>query len=231
MKICPKCLETFPRDSAFCPFHGIVLVRSEDDWIGKTIDNRFQIVEKIGEGGMGKVYKAVQSHSERFVAIKILPANVMKDASKRRRFEREGLAVSMIQHDHIVKIYDAGESEQGNPFLAMEYLQGKSLEIAMLGGPLPVGRAVFIMKQICEALGPTHALGIIHRDLKPGNIFLVDTKDGGDFVKLLDFGIAFLTSEPRLTDKGIVIGPPEYMSPEIGSGRDSGPTSAQYSLG
>ena len=231
MKICPKCLETFPKDSAFCPFHGVILVKSEDEWIGKTIDNRFQIVEKIGEGGMGKVYKAVQSHPERFVAIKILPANAMMDASKRRRFEREGLAVSMIQHDHIIKIYDAGESEQGNPFLAMEYLQGKSLEIAMLGEPLPVDRAVDIMKQICEALGPTHALGIVHRDLKPGNIFLVNTQDGSDFIKILDFGIAFLTSEPRLTDKGIVIGTPEYMSPELVSGKPIGQASDLYSLG
>ena len=231
IKICPKCLETFPGDSAFCPFHGVVLVRSEDEWIGKTIDNRFQIVEKIGEGGMGKVYKAVQSHPERFVAIKILPANAMMDASKRRRFEREGLAVSMIQHDKIVKIYDAGECEQGNPFLAMEYLQGKALEIAMLGGPLPVERAINIMKQVCEALGPTHALGIVHRDLKPGNIFLVNTRDGSDFVKILDFGIAFLTSEPRLTDKGIVIGTPEYMSPELVTGKDMGPASDLYSLG
>ncbi|MFH1437481.1 MAG: protein kinase [Pseudomonadota bacterium] len=231
MKICPHCIEVFSDDSAFCPFHGTALEKSGDRWIGKVLNHRYRILEKIGEGGMGKVYKALQLHPERHVAIKIIPSKALKNPRTRSRFEREAKAIATIQHEHIVDIYDKGNSENAEPYIVMEYLDGEPLDDLMLKKRLSIDRIVSIMMQVCDALGPLHALGIIHRDLKPGNIILVEAEDGGDFVKLLDFGIAFLSTEPRLTETGIVVGTPEYMSPELVLAKPIGPPTDLYSLG
>ena len=248
MKICVKCRENFTDDSNFCPFDGTKLEIPDDPWVGKIINSRYQIVEKLTEGGMGKIYRGLQLYPEREVAIKILPPERLKEKTFKERFMREGMAVAMIRHEHIIEIFDAGETDEGIPYIVMEFLHGDSLEDELLKGPLSVKRAVSILIDICEALGPVHAMGIIHRDLKPGNIFLVkinrkdrngrNEKNNGnegdedeEFVKVLDFGIAFLRDQPRLTDKNLVVGTPEYIAPEIVLGGKILPQSDLYSLG
>ena len=231
MRICPHCEEIYPDDSQFCAFDGTELKKVEDPWIGKTLGNKYQIMDKIGEGGMGSIYRAVQFHPERRVAIKILPKNSLNDPTLRQRFDREGMAVAMLQHEHIVAVYDAGETADGIPYLVMEYLPGASLAQILRGGPLDAGRTAQILIQACKALGPIHAMDIIHRDLKPGNIFLLKRPPIRDFVKILDFGIAFLMDKPRLTDKGLILGTPEYMAPEQVFGKNFGPPLDLYSLG
>ena len=231
MRFCPVCHEIYPDDSSFCPFDGTQLEVPSDPWIGKTLDNRYQITWKIGEGGMGRVYGAVQFHPERRVAIKILPRDSLKDPTMRERFNREGMAAAMIQHEHIVQMYDAGETDDGIPYLVMELLRGTSLMDRIRKGPIETKGVVSILMQVCEALGPVHALGIVHRDLKPGNIFLADNGKSPDHVKILDFGIALLQDKPRLTDKNLVIGTPEYIAPEQVLGKNLGPATDLYSLG
>ncbi len=231
MKICPRCKEVYPDDSSFCPFDGKPLEKSKDKWIGRVLDNRYRITEKLGEGGMGKVYKAVQAHPRRYVAIKLISSRALKKKSTRKRFKREGMAASMIQHEHIVDIYSEGETEEGIPYLVMEFLDGQSLQTVLEKGPIPIDRTIQIMTHICAALGPTHALGIIHRDLKPGNIFLLPAGDGSDFVKLVDFGIAFFSKESRITAFGIAVGTPEYMAPEVVLCRPVTASADLYALG
>ncbi|MFH1435818.1 MAG: protein kinase [Pseudomonadota bacterium] len=231
MKICQKCFESFPDDSGFCPFDGTSLEMPDDPWIGKTVTNKYRIIERIGEGGMGIVYRAIQFHPERQVALKILSQKLLKDKAMMQRFEREAMAVAMIQHEHIVAIYDADSTEDGVPYIAMELLEGESLMDVLGRGRIDMQRAVTIVIQVCEALGPIHAMGIIHRDLKPENIFLTKTPDDGDCVKIFDFGIALLKDKPRLTEKDFVVGTPEFMAPEIITGKKITPMADLYSLG
>lgn len=231
MRFCPACHEIYPDDSSFCPLDGTQLEVPSDPWIGKTLDNRYQITRKIGEGGMGRVYRAVQLHPERQVAIKILPKDSLRKPTMRERFNREGIAAAMIQHEHIVQVYDSGETDDRIPYLVMELLEGTSLTDRIQKGPIGTKQAVSILMQVCEALGPVHALGIVHRDLKPDNIFLTHSGESTDYVKILDFGIALLQDKPRLTDKNLIIGTPEYIAPEQVLAKTIGPYTDLYSLG
>jgi serine/threonine-protein kinase len=194
-----------------------------DPYLGTTVAGRYKILSKLGEGGMGVVYLAEHVFIEKKVAIKILSEDFARKADLVTRFMQEAKAASKIGHENIIDITDFGETASGSVFFVMEYLDGSDLARHIRDhGPIELNRTVLIMNQLCRALGAAHSKGIIHRDLKPENIYLVEREGRGDFVKVLDFGIAKISSldegGSRLTRTGMIFGTPEYMSPEQARG-------------
>jgi serine/threonine protein kinase len=214
------------------------MARPQDPFIGRDILNgQFQILQKIGSGGMGSVYKALQPAMNRMVAVKILHPKLANRKDLVSRFRREARAMSHLTHPNTVKVYLYGELEDGSLYIVMEYLEGKNLNQTVRGeGPMPLERGLPILMQACSALEEAHRAGIIHRDLKPENIFI--THQGGmkDFAKVLDFGLAKVTEREMrpgsiiLTQEGMVFGTPEFMSPEQAQGKTLTPASDIYSL-
>ncbi len=194
--------------------------------IGQTLDGRYRIEKKIGEGGMGVVFAAKHLIIERPLAIKVLRREVMRDAGTIKRFEQEAKAASRIGHPNIVDVTDFGTTPEGMTYSVMEYIKGETLaRVNRHMAPLALPRIFRIASQLARALGAAHDKGIVHRDLKPDNVFLVDRDGRADFVKIVDFGIAKMqpldgnTSGARLTKVGSVFGTPEYMAPEQAAGR------------
>lgn len=206
-----------------------------DRLIGQVFAEKYLILDKIGQGGMGTVFLAQQQPIEREVAIKVLLPNLVSDESAIKRFSQEARTISKVIHPRIVTIYDFGRTQQGELFLVMEYLRGHTVaSLLHRGGPLTAGRATRIIWQTCQALEAAHAAGVIHRDLKPDNLFLTHVSDDPEFVKVLDFGLAKLADdqgEQRLTQAGKVFGTPRYMSPEQAEGRPLDFRSDIYTLG
>ncbi len=197
-----------------------------DKLVGQTLDGRYYVEKKIGEGGMGVVFSARHAVIERPLAIKVLKREVMRDTATIRRFVQEAKAASRIGHPNIVDVTDFGTTPDGMTYSVMEYVDGQTLGAAIRNSaPFPPLRAVKIAAQVSRALGAAHDKGIIHRDLKPENVFLLDRDGRTDFVKIVDFGIAKVAptpgsaAEPRLTRAGSVFGTPEYMAPEQAAGR------------
>jgi serine/threonine protein kinase len=239
MKICPQCKTSFgEQDFRACPFDGAEL-RDEshsaaDPMIGRILDGRFRIVDIIGQGGMGAVYKAVHTQMDRVCAIKLLAPVTTDREGAIARFRREAKLTSRIDSPNAVTIYDFGEAEPGLLYLAMEYIEGESLAQALEREHcLPIERVVGITNQIANALGAAHLLGIVHRDLKPANIMLSRKRGEHEVVKVLDFGIAKAVADnnnDNLTQTGFVLGTPTYMSPEQVLGEDLDVRSDVYSL-
>ncbi len=199
-----------------------------DRLVGQTLDGRYYIERKIGEGGMGVVFAARHLVLERTLAIKVLKREVARDASTIKRFVQEARAASRIGHPSIVDVTDFGTTPDGMTYSVMEYVDGTTLSATIkMSAPLNVERALPITAQIAQALGAAHAKGIVHRDLKPENVFLINRDGRRDFIKIVDFGIAKVTpvdgggapEGPRLTRAGAVFGTPEYMAPEQAAGR------------
>jgi serine/threonine-protein kinase len=210
-----------------------------EDLIGKEILGQFRILERIGKGGMGEVYKAAQPAMDRMVAIKILHEKLAARPDLVSRFRREARAMSRLTHPNTVRVFLYGQLEEtGQLYIAMEYLEGVDLaKLTRQEGPMEAGRAARIMIQVLGALEEAHGAGIVHRDLKPENILL--TAQGGlaDFPKVLDFGLAKITEQRMhpgsmvLTREGMVFGTPEFMSPEQARGETLDARSDIYSLG
>ncbi len=177
--------------------------------IGKTILH-YKIVEKLGEGGMGIVYKAQDTKLDRFVALKFLPPHISSDEVEKKRFIHEAKAASALDHPNICTVYEIDEAEDGQMFIAMACYEGESLKDRIEHGPLPIDEAIDITKQISNGLTKAHSKEIIHRDIKPANILI--TEDG--VVKIVDFGLAKLTGRTMLTKEGTTLGTAAYMSPE-----------------
>ncbi len=237
MKLCPSCGREFPDNQKFCPSDGTAL-RSKSasaDLVGQVVADRYHILKKLGEGGMGAVYLGEHVKMGRKSAIKVMAAAMAQDPDAISRFNREASNASRISHPNVCQIYDFGETPDGLIYLAMEFIEGQSLkDVIEKDGALPVQRAASILKQSADALQAAHDLGIVHRDIKPDNIMVVQGRDGSDVVKVVDFGIARAVGgdEPgqKVTKTGLVVGTPEYMSPEQLSGDKLDGRSDIYSL-
>src|SRR5215470_2326409 len=196
----------------------------------------YQILSRLGAGGMGEVYRARDNRLDRTVALKILPGEVAADAERMRRFVREAKAASALNHPHVATIYEIGEADGVN-FIAMEYVEGQTLAARINGHQLKVSEIVEIGTQIADALDEAHSKGITHRDLKPANVMLTPRGQ----VKVLDFGLAKMTravqpissdiSTQAKTEPGVVLGTVPYMSPEQALGRDVDHRTDTFSLG
>src|ERR1700678_613378 len=207
-----------------------------DPLMGTTLLNRVKIVAPIGRGGMGTVYLGEQTRLDRRCAVKVLDPALAARAGGEfgRRFLLEASVVAKIAHPHVVTVFEYGETPTGTCFIAMEYLEGRTIADELREGPLAPARAVHIAGQACRALQAAHARGVVHGDVKPANLFLVHRDDDADFVKVLDFG---LVREVRGPDSGdvpasdTILGSPRYISPEQVQGKEVDARSDVYSLG
>ncbi|AKT37221.1 serine/threonine protein kinase [Chondromyces crocatus] len=211
---------------------------TQDPYIGREVlGGKFKILQKIGSGGMGAVYKASQPDMNRMVAIKILHQKLTNRKDLVSRFRREARAMAHLTHPNTVRVVDYGELEDGALYIIMEYLEGRNLnQVVRKEGPLSVERALPVLIQACGALQEAHLQGIVHRDLKPENIFLSTNAGLKDYPKVLDFGLAKVTERElrpgsiMLTQEGMVFGTPEFMSPEQAQGKVLDARSDIYSL-
>jgi len=203
-----------------------------DPFVGKVIDGRYEIQARVGEGGMGVVYRARQMSIDRVIALKMLNAQMQGDQQWVQRFYNEAKACSRLQHPNTIRMFDFGQTQDGRLFMTMEFLDGVSLRDALQRGPLAANRVAKILIQCCASLAEAHSIGIIHRDIKPDNVFLLNMAGSPDFVKLLDFSVAKLLEGDRMkTQAGVVFGTPQYMSPEQGRGLPLDARSDLYALG
>jgi serine/threonine-protein kinase len=226
MKSCPSCQASYPTNFAVCPQDGTPLVEVGAWAEGSIIRGKYRILSKIGQGGMGAVYKALHVTFDELRAIKVISPELINDQLFLKRFQHEAIITRKLQHPNAVRVDDIDQAEDGRPFIVMEYIEGKSLrKLIEQEGAMAVPRVCSIIKQVSSALDAAHRLGMIHRDIKPDNIVLIDTPQG-EQAKVLDFGIAKLKEGRRgetggmtLTGTGVVIGTPQYMSPEQAMGK------------
>lgn len=238
MKTCPQCQIKYPEVLEFCPRDGAPLPAAagskdatQDPLLDTTIDGRYAIESRLGEGGMGVVYKARHVLIDKPVAIKILRKEAAQDTASVQRFIQEAKSASKINHSNIVDITDFGVLSDGHAYFVMEFLQGHTLAQVIQEGPLDPLRVCSIAGQVARGLHAAHTKGIVHRDLKPENIFLLEREGQKDYVKIVDFGIAKVGSGQKLTQVGMVLGTPEYMSPEQATGQETDHRVDQYALG
>jgi len=219
---CPSCGALYPADYAVCPRDATPLARGDapaDPLIGTILGDTYEVQRRLGEGGMGRVYEARHVRLGRHYAIKIMHQMFAADRDALARFRREAIAASTIQSVNVAQVFDVNATRDGQPYLVYEYIDGEDLGTLLeRDGALPIGRAVHIARQVAAGLAVAHAAGVVHRDLKPENVMLVKTADGADVAKLLDFGIAKVQQEDKLTRTGAVLGTPAYMAPEQARG-------------
>ena len=237
MKICPVCSRQYPDDIRFCQDDGTTLraAAPATSLVGQVVADRYHVIKKLGEGGMGQVYLAEHVKMGRRSAIKVMSPAMVHDPDAVARFNREAANASRITHPNVCAVYDFGETPDGLIYLAMEFVEGEPLTaIIEHEGALPLARATSIFKQTADALQAAHDLGIVHRDLKPDNNMVARTRDGADLVKVVDFGIAKAVggddAGQKVTKTGLVVGTPEFMSPEQLSGDKVDGRSDLYSL-
>jgi TolB-like protein/Tfp pilus assembly protein PilF/tRNA A-37 threonylcarbamoyl transferase component Bud32 len=238
---CSKCQFDNPPDSLYCSKCGTQIQRPEDVMPptetlytplkgltrGTTFSERYEVIEELGRGGMAKVYRVIDKKIEEEVALKLMNPEIAADEETVHRFRNELKFARKIAHRNVCRMYDLSE-EKGNLYITMEYVRGENLKSLIKRiGQFTVGKAVSIGRQVCEGLAEAHGLGVMHRDLKPQNIMI--DKDGN--ARIMDFGIARSLKAEGITDKGVIIGTPEYMSPEQVEGKDVDQRSDIYALG
>ncbi len=247
---CPNCRAQVTKGARFCVACGSALAGTEPSsygppedagesgFIGRQVAGRYRILAKLGEGGMGAVYRAEQLSLKRTVALKVLKSELSAEPGLVRRFNAEAELAAKLNHPNTVTLYDFGQDADGSLFIAMEFLEGRSLrELLMKEGPLQPGRALAITDQVCASLSDAHGRGIVHRDLKPDNVMLVQIGKRSDVVRVLDFGIAKLRDEQGditampMTRAGDLLGTPQYMAPEQIRGEKVDARTDVYALG
>lgn len=239
---CPSCRSVYVGDDKlFCPKDGTRLVvqaprTSEDPWIGRVIAGRFVLERRLGKGGMGVVYLANHNVLKRPFAVKLLRREFVSNERALARFFREARVASSVDHPNIVSIYDYGQTDKGEPYLVMEYVEGTLLYQLVIGSPtrsLHPLQAVDIGLQVARALEHAHQRGVVHRDIKPENILVTTVAGQENFVKVLDFGVARVLGQPPLTRVGEeIIGTPEFIAPEMMSASgELSPSVDLYALG
>jgi serine/threonine protein kinase len=241
MKLCNQCHSTYPTDFTTCPKDQSVLVTASDLAEGMILAGKYEVLEKIGTGGMAAVYRVRHLRLKEDVAIKVVSGHIAADPEFLERFQTEAVITRKLRHPNAVRLDDLDVTEDGRPYIVMEFVRGNSLRSLLQSGWLAPARAAGIARQVALALGAAHELGIVHRDIKPENILLVPQADGSDLVKVLDFGIARLTGESASleaghtpTRTGIILGTPQYVSPEQAKGAKASAIDGRsdiYSLG
>jgi eukaryotic-like serine/threonine-protein kinase len=240
VKRCPECGTGFGADAAFCPFDGIALERgtwdpTRDPLTGTVVDRRYEVVEPLGEGGMGTVYRVRHVMLDRMFAMKVLRRELAADGELAARFLREAKATAAVRHPSVVAITDFGALDDGAPYFVMELLVGETLAARLRArGPLPPREAAEVARRLAEALAVAHGAGVVHRDLKPENVFLVAGAAGegaADDLRVVDFGASKIIGGSNLTRPGVVFGTPYYMAPEQASGQAVDARADVYSLG
>ncbi|HZU84434.1 MAG TPA: protein kinase [Polyangiaceae bacterium] len=239
MRSCPQCASQCDDAHRFCPSCGFPISKvtssGDDPLVGRALPGGYLILELVGIGGMGRVYRAEQTNLGRTVAVKIIHPHLVGEENAAARFITEARAASRLNHPNSVGIIDFGKSPDGQLYLVMEFLRGRDLaRVTYDDGPLPFRRIVDVLRQTLAALAEAHSQNIVHRDLKPENIILEPVRSGGDFVKVVDFGLAKMraeTQQPGITSPGIVCGTPEYMSPEQARGDPLDARSDLYAVG
>src|SRR5215472_17407282 len=212
MRPCPQCASQCDDAHRFCPSCGFPISKvassGEDPLVGRTLPGGYVILDLVGIGGMGRVYRAEQTNLGRTVAVKIIHPHLVGEENGAARFITEARAASRLNHPNSVAVIDFGQTQDGQLYLVMEFLRGRDLaRVAYEEGPLSFRRIVNVLRQTLAALSEAHHLGIIHRDLKPENIILEPMRTGGDFVKVVDFGLAKVrvgSTQPSITSPGIV---------------------------
>ncbi|MFO0617471.1 MAG: protein kinase [Polyangiaceae bacterium] len=236
---CPSCGHRVIATDKYCSECGFPIGsvdskgHDQDVLLGKSLPGGYRIVEFIAEGSMGRVYRAEQANLGRSVAVKIMNSALLSHPKMVDRFRTEARAASMLNHPNCTRVYDFGETPDKRPYIVMELLIGKDLELILRDEPfLPVTRALDIAQQILHALEEAHGQGIVHRDLKPANVFVMTQRGGGDLVKVVDFGLAKLRSAiSGSTMTGIICGTPAYMAPEQATAADTDGRTDLYALG
>jgi serine/threonine-protein kinase len=231
MRVCPVCQLKYSDEEPRCFVDGAALEQLADPRIGSLLAGRYLIESQLGEGGMAVVYRARHQLVDRPVAIKVMSAHLVRDASLKERFRREAKNAAALAHPNIVEISDYGEAEDGTPYLVMELLDGSSLDKLVEQGPMAPAQVAAIGAQIARGLARAHDFQVIHRDLKPENIFVARGPGGRPIPKILDFGIARSLHDQRLTSAGQIFGTPQYMAPERVTSIDAGPAADLYALG
>ncbi len=239
MRTCPTCHYKYSDDMEYCSRDATPLPPASDATefdLAAGLSRRYRIVRRLGEGGMGTVFLAEQiTVGSRNVALKILRKTLLEDPEFLQRFQDEAASTGRIHHQNVVTLYECGQSDNGSPYIAMEYLEGESLrEYLRREGSVPLETAAEILLQAARGLNAAHKLGIIHRDLKPDNIFLTRDDDAKLLVKIVDFGIAKMRESATHTMTGLAVGTPVYMSVEQASGMRSEQIDGRsdiYSLG
>jgi serine/threonine protein kinase len=230
MKYCPSCHKIYPSDYNVCPADQTGLQSSNEFQPGMIIRNKYEILARLGIGGMGAVYKGRHVTFNELCAIKVVNDSIAGEKNFLQRFQTEAVVTRKLRHPNAVRVDDFDYTDDGRPFIVMELVEGRNVgEILENEGPLPVARAVRIAIQVAQALGAAHKLGFVHRDIKPGNIVLTTNEQGQEMAKVLDFGIAKLRqaageaqSGVTMTMTGMVVGTPLYMSPEQFMGKKAG---------
>src|SRR4051812_32011096 len=225
MRFCDTCRSVYPTDFATCPKDQTALRDTDELSKGMVLRGKYEIIGTIGVGGMATVYSAHHLHLKEDLAIKVVSPRLTGDKDFLDRFRTEAVITRKLRHPNAVRLDDFDITEDGRPFIVMEYVRGDALRTVLQKNVLlPVPRALDIARQVALALGAAHALGIVHRDIKPDNVLLIPQADGSDLVKVLDFGIAKVydgdaeVKNYTPTKTGIVLGTPQYLSPEQARG-------------
>jgi serine/threonine-protein kinase len=200
--------------------------------VGRVLGGRYRLLRRLGTGGMGSVWLCEHVALGRRYALKVLNADRATDPELVERFLQEARAASRITQENVVDVFDFGQDAGGEHYYVMEALAGRTLaQLIREEGPLPVGRALALLEQVCRALAAAHGRGVVHRDVKPDNVLVERLPDGSERAKLIDFGISHVPGGDRLTRDGEVIGTPEYMSPEQAAGEEVNALTDVYAVG